>query len=164
MYSKEQKSTALEVFHQTNSISETIRILGYPARRQLYTWIAAENMVKREHKHFLWFANSSEHPRNHLLNIKLDAIRRCFEHGENIKYVSQDIGYSRVSIYQWRKHYLKEGTLGLMNNKNIPFGELKEGTIPAQLRASSSYEVAELKNKMLEMQMEIDILKETINV
>ena len=51
-----------------------------------------------------------------------------------------------------------------MNNKNIPSGELKEGTAPAESSVSSSHEVAELKNQMLEMQMEIDILKETINV
>lgn len=164
MYSKEQKSTALEVFHQTNSVSETIRILGYPTRRQLYTWIAGENTVKRERKQLPRFANPPEHPRNPPLDVKLDAIRRCFEHGENIKYVSEDIGYSRASIYQWRKRYLKEGTLGLMNNKNIPSGELKEGTTPAESSVSSSHEVAELKNQMLEMQMEIDILKETINV
>lgn len=164
MYSKEQKLAALKVFHQTNSVSVTIRILGYPTRRQLYTWIAAENMVIRERKQLPRFANPPEHPRNPPLDIKLDAIRRCFEHGENIKYVSEDIGYSRASIYQWRKRYLKEGTLGLMNNKNIPSGELKEGTIPAKSNASSSHEVAELKKQMLEMQMEIDILKETINV
>ncbi|MDE5781899.1 MAG: IS3 family transposase, partial [Lachnospiraceae bacterium] len=84
MYSKEQKSTALEVFHQTNSVSETIRILGYPTRRQLYTWIAAENMVKSERKQLSRFANPPEHPRNPPLDVKLDAIRRCFEHGENI--------------------------------------------------------------------------------
>lgn len=164
MYSKEQKSTALKVFHQTNSVSVTIRILGYPTRRQLYTWIAAENMMKRERKQLPRFANPPEHPRNPPLDVKLDAIKRCFEHGENIKYVSEDIGYSRASIYQWRKRYLKEGTLGLMNNKNIPPGELKEGTKPTESSASSSHEVAELKNQMLEMQMEIDILKETINV
>ncbi len=57
MYFKEQKSTALEVFHQTNSVSETIRILGYPTRRQLYTWITAENMVKKERKQLPRFAN-----------------------------------------------------------------------------------------------------------
>ena len=45
MYSKVQRLTALEVFHQTNSVSETIRILGYPTRRQLYTWIPTENMA-----------------------------------------------------------------------------------------------------------------------
>lgn len=53
MYSREQKSTALKVFHQTNSVSVTIRILGYPTRRQLYTWTAAENMVIRECKQSL---------------------------------------------------------------------------------------------------------------
>ena len=47
--------------------------------------------------------HSPEHPRNPPLDVKLDAIKRCFEHGESIKYVSEDIGYSRASIYQWRK-------------------------------------------------------------
>lgn len=96
------------------------------------------------------------------MDVKLDAIRRCFQHGESIKYVSEDIGYSRASIYQWRKRYLKEGTLGLMNNKNIPSGELKEGTAPAESGVSSSHEVAELKNQMLEMQMEIDTLRKQL--
>ena len=95
MYSKEQKSNALEVFHQTNSVSETICILGYPTRRQLYTWIATENMVKRERKQLPRFANPPEHPRNPPLDVKLDAIRRCFEQGESIKYVSEDIGYQK---------------------------------------------------------------------
>lgn len=62
-------------------------------------WIAAENMVKRERKQLSRFANPSEHPRNSPLDVKLDAIRSCSEHGENIKYVSEDIGYSRASIY-----------------------------------------------------------------
>lgn len=38
---------------------------------------------------------------------------------ENIKYVSENIGYSRDGIYQWRKLYLKEGALDLMNNKKF---------------------------------------------
>lgn len=164
MYSKEQKATALAVFHQTNSVSETIRILGYPTKKQLYTWIATENMVKRERKQLPRFANPPEHPRNPPLDIKLDAIRRCFEQGENIKYVSEDIGYSRASIYQWRKRYLKEGTLGLMNHKNIPPQKLDQNITQAKTGVSSSHEMEELKKQMLEMQMEIDILKETINV
>ncbi len=56
-------------------------------------------MVKRERKQLSRFANPSEHPRNSPLDVKLDAIRSCSEHGENIKYVSEDIGYSRASIY-----------------------------------------------------------------
>ena len=43
MYSKEQKDIALRIYHQTESVTETIKILGYPTRRNLYTWIAVEN-------------------------------------------------------------------------------------------------------------------------
>lgn len=58
------------------------------------------------------------------LDIKLDAIRRCFEKSERIKYVSEDIGYSRSSIYRRRKRYLKEDILGITNHKNIPLQKL----------------------------------------
>ena len=34
MYSKEQKDIALRIYHQTESVTETIRILGYPTRRK----------------------------------------------------------------------------------------------------------------------------------
>ena len=163
MYSYEKKSIALKVFHQTNSVSETIQILGYPTRRQLYSWIDDENLPSKERKPLPRIANSPEHPRNPPLDVKLDAIKSCFEHGESIKYVSEDIGYSRASIYQWRKQYLKKSTLGLMNRKNIPSGELKEGCRQSDSTTESLPEVAELKAQMVEMQMEIDILKETIN-
>lgn len=51
-----------------------------------------------------------------------------------------------------------------MNNKNISSGKLKEGIAPAGEAPASSHEVAELKTQMLEIQMEIGILKETIHV
>lgn len=65
----------------------------------------------------------------------------------------------RASIYQWRKRYLNEGTLGLMNNKNITPGKLKEGTTDNTV--ASSEEITQLKSQMHDMQLEIDILKET---
>ncbi|MFQ6932484.1 MAG: transposase [Eubacterium sp.] len=107
MYSKEQKDIALRIYHQTESVTETIRILGYPTRRNLYTWIAEENTPPKTRKEYPVINNPPDHPRNPPLEVKLDAIHRCYELGENIKYVSEDIGYSRASIYQWRKRYLK---------------------------------------------------------
>ena len=92
----------------------------------------------------------------------MNAIHRYYELGENIKYVSEDIGYSRTSIYQWQKSYLKEGTLGLMNHKNITPGTLVEGSVSST--DISSDEINQLKAQMQDMQLEIDILKETINV
>ena len=143
MYSKEQKDIALRIYHQTESVTETIRILGYPTRRNLYTWIAEENTPPKTRKEYPVINNSPDHPRNPPLEVKLDAIHRCYELGENIKYVSEDIGYSRASIYQWRKRYLKEGTLGLMNHKNITPGTLVEGSVSST--DISSDEINQLK-------------------
>lgn len=103
MYSKEQKDIALRIYHQTESVTETIRILGYPTRRNLYTWIAEENTPPKTRKEYPVIDHPPDHPRNPPLEVKLNAIHRCYELGENIKYVSEDIGYSRASIYQWRK-------------------------------------------------------------
>ena len=97
MYSQEQKEKAIQLYDQTKSVTETIRILGY-----------------------------------------------------------------RTGIYQWRKRYLKEGTLGLMNNKNVTPEKLEEETVIGT--DSSPNEIEQLKSKMQDMQLEIDILKETINV
>ena len=143
MYSKEQKDIALRIYHQTESVTETIRILGYPTRRNLYTWIAEENTPPKTRKKYPVINNPPDHPRNPPLEVKLDAIHRCYELGENIKYVSEDIGYSRASIYQWRKRYLKEGTLGLMNHKNITPGTLVEGSVSST--DISSDEINQLK-------------------
>ena len=162
MYSKQQKDIALKLYHQTESVSETVRMLGYPTRKNLYNWIYEEAKPPKVRKEYPIIDNPPEHPRNAPLEIKLDAIHRCFELGENIKYVSNDIGYSRASIYQWRKCYLKEGTLGLMNNKNITPGKLNAGTTANT--DISSEEIKQLKSQMQEMQLEIDLLKETINV
>ena len=128
MYSKEQKNIALRIYHETESVIETIRILGYPTRRNLYTWIAEKNIPPKTRKEYPVIDNPPDHPRNPPLEVKLNAIHRYYELGENIKYVSEDIGYSRTSIYQWQKSYLKEGTLGLMNRKNITPGILVEGS------------------------------------
>ena len=162
MYSKEQKDVALRTYHQTESVTETIRILGYPTRTNLYTWIAEENTTPKTRKEYPVIDNPPDHPRNPPLEVKLNAIHRCYELGENIKYVSEDIGYSRASIYQWRKRYLKEGTLGLMNRKNITPGTLVEGSVSST--DISSDEINQMKVQIQDMQLEIDILKETINV
>lgn len=89
----------------------------------------------------------------------MDAIHRCFELGESIKCVSEEIGYSRASIYAWRKKYLQGGTVALMNDKNIKTGALTEGILDPP-----NAEMQQLLARMDGMQMEIDILKETINV
>ena len=156
-YSKEQIKKALELYKQCKFVSQTVRILGYPTRENLYKWIKKENVLQKERKKLPIIINSSEHPRNPPVKIKLDVIKRCFELGESVKYVAEDIEYTRATIYQWRKKYLLKGKIALMNRKdNIE--KLLEG------KKVFSYELELLKEKIFSMQLEIDILKETIDV
>ena len=83
---------------KTQSVSETVRILGYPTKKHLHNWIYEEKNPPSKRKEYPIVDNSSKHPRNPSLKVKLDAIHRCFELGENIKSVSENIGYSRASI------------------------------------------------------------------
>ncbi len=159
MYSQEKIEIALKVYHQCGSVTTTIRVLGYPTRRALYTWIANEGTVKPKRKS-LQLVNTAEHPRNPPVEVKMNAIHRCFELGECIKSVSEDIGYTRTSIYSWRKKYLHGGITALINDKNIKPDTLTEGS-PS---IASDSDLAQLRNQLRDMQMEIDILKETINV
>lgn len=52
-----------------------------------------------------------------------------------------------------------------MNARNIQPSKLKEGQVNISEDVTlSSQEIADIKSQMMNMQMEIDILKETINV
>lgn len=128
MYSKKQIEEAIKIYHTTKSVGETVRILGYSTRRQLYSWMSNEVKVAMDRNPLPKINNPLGHPRNPPVEIKLNAIKRCYELGESILSGSEEIGYSRASIYQLRKKYLKEGAAGLMNTKNIQPGKLKEGT------------------------------------
>lgn len=157
MYSQDKITIALKVYRQCGSVTTTIRILGYRTRRALYTWIAHEGTPKPERKR-LKGIHTARHPRNPSIEVKMNAIHRCFELGESIKSVSEDIGYTRASIYSWRKKYLQGGTVALMNDKNIKPDTLVEGT------AAPTSDLLQLQAQIKDMQMEIDILKETVNV
>lgn len=155
MYSQDKIDIALQVYHQCGPVTNTIRILGYPTRRALYTWIENEGVQKPPRK-TLDNTNTAEHLRNPPIEVKMDAIHRCSELGESIRYVSEEIGYSRVSIYAWRKKYLQGGTVALMNDKNIKPSTLTEGA-----QDPPDAEMRQLLSRMDGMQLEIDILKET---
>ena len=158
MYSKEQRAKALRIYHQIGSVTDTVRQLGYPSREHLYRWIRNEGKTKEKRKK-LNLKNTTEHPRNPPAEFKLKVLRRCFENGESVKLVSEETGYSRVSIYVWRKRYLQGGVFSLMNTKNVKPEKLPDtdGNIPSE-------EIELFRKQIYELQLEVDILKETINV
>lgn len=158
MYSKDQRNIALNLYDQCKSISKVIQCLGYPTRQGLYAWISIRDSPPKQKPPRKKRNNTPGHLLHPPVELKLETIHRCFELGENVQLVSEEIGYSRSSIYTWRKKYIRKGTIALMNSNDDPRGKLPEGKT-AFLR-----ETEELKAQIQDMQLEIDILKETLEV
>jgi len=149
MYSKEQVIAALLLYKKLKSIPKTIKLLGYPSQGSLCTWINDYPDV---------IAPSQRKPIIHApIELKLQAVHRCINNGETVKSVSEDIGYTKTAVSIWIRKYKQEGAVSLMNRKDtdLPIN-------PSDIQSTDDIEA--LKAQMYEMQMEIDILKETINV
>lgn len=89
--------------------------------------------------------------------LKNSVIKRCFIDGEPVKLVAEEIGYTPSLIYKWIREYREKGH----------FSSMKKTTANIDVYPSninSAEDIKTLKAQMTDMQMEIDILKETINV
>ena len=106
------------------------------------------------------YINSAEHPRYPDTNLKLEAIKRCFSLGENVEYVSREIGYSRMSIYKWYRQYKKYGVSGPMSSKK----QIKRENIDFNAESAPAQDIAELQEQIKQLQMEVDVLKEALNL
>ena len=115
MYTKEQEESALREYEQPGSVTAVIRRLGYPSESTLYRWYERRKAgLENRHGHRAEISENTDHqcskpdhPRHPSAEFKYEVLRRCFELGEDIEYVSREIGYSRMSIYVWRRNYLK---------------------------------------------------------
>ena len=157
-YTEQEKQEALALYDELGSISKVINKLGFPSRQNMYTWIRNRN-VEQEKRKKADCSDPPEHRRHPSLETKLNILHRCFELGEDILSVSEETGYSRTSIYLWRRKYLAGGSVSLMSKqKHLPRGEL----VPVESQSDTNQ--TELLAKIKELELENDILRETINV
>ena len=168
MYTKEQKERALKEFERLCSVQAVVTLLGYPSRHTLYDWYRNKiadiadyhGSLDKEYQIKQKYINAPNHPRNPDANLKLDAIKRCFSLGEGVEYVSRDIGYSRASIYSWYRKYQKFGVAGLMSSKK----QIKRENIDFNTEPSKQQEISELQEQIKQLQIEVDVLKEALNL
>ena len=148
-YTKEQVHAALILYRKLQSLPKVVETLGYPSRGTLAYWVHQhpEVVVPKSHKR----------PIKAPIDVKLEAIRRCYENEETLKSVAEEIGYSSVAILTWHKKYLEKGLVGLMNKSDTESSRSPESIQNAK-------DIEALKAQMMDMQMEIDILRETLNV
>ncbi len=157
-YTEQEKQQALALYDETGSIAKVINTLGYPTRQNMYTWIKNRNIEKKI-KASVDYSDKPEHRRHPSLELKLSIIHRCFEEGEDIKSVSQDSGYSRTSIYLWRRKYVAGGAAALASEKkHLPRGKIVTDT------SDHDPDQNDPVSKIKELEIENDILKETIKI
>ena len=168
MYTKEQEESALREYEQPGSVTAVIRRLGYPSESTLYRWYERRKAgLENRHGHRAEISENTDHqcskpdhPRHPSAEFKYEVLRRCFELGEDIEYVSREIGYSRMSIYVWRRNYLKYGMVGLMaKRKSIPREPLPQNHASSQVE-----ELEVLRAQVQGLQFEVDVLRETMAV
>ena len=94
-YSEEQVRRALELYLETRSVTKTRRQLGLKVSRAgFYEWIKKAGLPVREVK-------------KPDLETKLNAAHRCFSLGEKVQSVSKEVGFSRSSLYKWKRKHLE---------------------------------------------------------
>ena len=67
--------------------------------------------------------------------------------------MTEEIGYSRSTIYRWRRRYEKEGATAFMGHNDIKRAKLEEPS------SDTSKELKEMRE-----QMQIDILNEAVKI
>ena len=168
MYTKEQKERALKEFERLGSVQAVVTLLGYPSRHTLYEWYRNKiadiadyhGSLDKKYQIKQKYINAPNHPRYPDTNLKLEAIKRCFSLGEGVEYVSREIGYSRMSIYAWYRQYQKYGVAGLMSSKK----QIKRENIDFNTKSIPAHDISELQKQIKQLQMEVDVLKEALNL
>ena len=148
-YTIDQIKTALLLLKTTGSPNKVIELLGYPSNPMLYHW-------RNKYPEY-YDTPIQKHWKQAPLELKRNTIERCTIGRESVKSVAEDIGYSPSLIYKWLRDYQKKGFTSSMK---MPKADTPH--IPSDI--SSVEDLDAIKAQMLDMQMEIDILKETINV
>ena len=148
-YTKEQVHAALTLYSKVRSLPKVVEILGYPSVGSLSNWVHKypDVIAPKSHKRHIRAP----------MDVKLDAIKRCYENGETLKSVAEEIGYTSAAIIYWHKEYQKKGLVSLMKKSDTDSKRTPEDI-------QNATDIETLKAQMMEMQLEIDILRETINI
>lgn len=84
------------------------------------------------------------------MELKLSIIHRRFEKGEDIKSVSKETGYTRKSIYLWKRKYIIDDTAELVSEKkHLPRGKI--GTDTSEHNPAQNDLVSKIKELEMEM-------------
>ena len=109
-YTKQQRRRALQVYRSTQSVTKTVRELGYPGRWTLHKWLrqsGRSGCLRRKARrltHYPW-------------QTKLRTVE-LFNQGWRPQRIADECGLvSKMSVYSWAQSYRDGGQWALMSKK-----------------------------------------------
>ena len=154
-YTKEQRRRALQVYKRTQSVTKTVRELGYPGRWTLYKWLREPAKPGRPRK-------QSKTLTRYPFEVKLRAVE-LFNAGWRPADIAVECELrSKMSVYSWAQRHREEGKWGLMSKR-----ERKEHTrMPtrAAFERSLADDLAELKKQMAQMLVDKAVLEKELEL
>ena len=153
MYTKEQIQKALDYYQTCHSQTQTILALGYPHRHTLQKWLL--NNGERKQRKPPRVDYSETHPRYPSTSFKISAVHRCIHSNDKVKLVAEQIGYDITTLQRWIRMYKKEGPTAFMR-------KTKKKKVDNAINQDLTKK--ELRKQLAELQLENDILRQTIDV
>ena len=151
-YTIQQKTRALDhYFNVSKNVDKTIEVIGYPERSTLWLWVKSDDRYSD-----LGSTNRLKYP----LELRVKAVDMMLNQHKNGLEVSRELGVDNpVSVYLWRKAYLEGGIDAL-----TPKGRRKRSSKVGGKPAVAPEVIDELMAKNEEMKLEIDLLKNAIEI
>lgn len=154
-YTNTQKRTALRVYKRTQSVTKTVRELGYPGRWTLYKWLREPKTPPQPRKQAKTLTHCP-------YEVKLRAVE-LFHNGWRPADIAQECClHTHASVYAWAQRYREEGQWGLMSKKE----RAGHGRIPtkAALEKSLPDNPTQLKQQMATLLVEKAVLEKELEI
>lgn len=154
-YTKEQRREAFRVFKRTQSVTKTIRELGYPGRRTMHRWVREGVKPRRLRKQAKASARYS-------FEVKLEAVELFHAGWRPDEIVAQCGVRSRTNVYSWVRCHREEGEWGLMSKKER--AQRARTPTRASFEKSLPDDPAELKKQMTQLLVEKAVLEKELEL
>ena len=103
MYTQEEIDRALQLYEQLRSLRKVIKVLGYPSKDTLQSWVKEKRLTGQVFPKNKWKVKDIERQRK-------AAVVSFIKHNHNMALTLKDLGYkvSSATLYRWMNEYFPE--------------------------------------------------------
>lgn len=103
MYTQKEINTALQLYEQLHSLRKVIKVLGYPSKDTLQSWVKEKRLTGQVFPKNKWKVKDIERQRK-------AAVVSFIKHNHNMALTLKDLGYkvSNATLYRWMNEYFPE--------------------------------------------------------